>query len=90
MKEVLDVLSNVSGVPRAEMDGILVQVKANHARLAACVLPHKFEPCEQRGTLVHRYRCALCAGEVDMMAQHWYERGLRDGAKVSAGAAVTP
>lgn len=72
--DVRDVLGPISGLSREAMDEIIVEVKANQAKLASC-RRHFFEPMGKRA-FADRYRCSRCKGEVDSSARHWYELGL--------------
>lgn len=77
VKDGLDALSGVSGVPRSGVQAIWEQVKANNALLLACTGPHDFQV---EGEGVHRKeRCALCKGTVDVIHAHWYRKGLEHG-----------
>lgn len=65
------VLSKVSGLPRAEVQELWQQVKANQARLDACPGPHRFDGHGRRD-----YRCSECGGTVSAIAYVWYVAGL--------------
>lgn len=76
----MDALAKISGLPRAELSRIWEEVKANQARLDACTLPHAFEPVPEPKRALPRYHvCTRCQGRVDVIAAHWYARGLVDG-----------
>lgn len=75
MSNSLDTLSRLTGIQRTEMDKIVVEVKANQAKLVAC-RRHAFVVIgEPRYNA--RYRCANCGGEVDSSARFWYEEGRK-------------
>lgn len=70
----------IRGIPRAELQRIWDDVKANNARLDACTGPHEFSDVPpERGTLVRYKVCAKCGGRLDKVHAHWYERGLKHG-----------
>jgi hypothetical protein len=55
-------------------------VKRNQATLASCPGPHDFvrvEPVK----VFSKYRCSLCGGVVDTLAESWYQKGLAHGRK---------
>lgn len=82
---VADALSRVSGISRADMDGIWQEVKANHARLEACAGPHDFSvPHRTVGTLVRDWACSKCGGHVESTHRSWYETGLKHARQESA------
>jgi hypothetical protein len=70
----LDTLSGMTGLTKADMQGILANVRANLARLDTCAV-HRFEAIEP-DRVMSRYRCTHCKGEVDSHAAHWYARGM--------------
>jgi hypothetical protein len=73
----IGVLSDMSGLSRDEVRTIAERVKANHARLAAC-LRHDFDQIAPEATgLRRRFRCRHCGGEIDSTAYHWHEVGRR-------------
>jgi hypothetical protein len=55
------------------------EVKANYAKLQACVGPHGFEDIDPGKTFGKRYRCRLCGGELDGAKVSWYQLGLEHG-----------
>lgn len=78
---VLDALGAVSGLGRPAVDSILVEVRANLAKLDAC---HRHDfvgvadgaiKCKD-GLAYQRYRCTNCGGKVDAHAARWYRLGL--------------
>lgn len=55
-------------------------VKANHAKLDACVGPHDFSiPYRAHGTLVMDWECTKCHGYTCSIHVHWYKAGLAHG-----------
>lgn len=64
-------------ITKAEADAILAEVKANHARLAACVGPHGFQPISK--DFMARFECIRCHGTVSADQGRWYQRGLAHG-----------
>ena len=76
MADGIAALSSLTGLPRAEVESLAAQVKANHARLNDCAW-HEFHPIAGRDRLRKRYRCARCGGEVDSHAYYWHEQGRR-------------
>jgi hypothetical protein len=73
----LEALSEISGVPRAEVKAIWEDVKANQARLNTCARPHDFRQ-DEPGTLRSKWTCALCGGKVTSREARWYILGLED------------
>ncbi|WP_431023812.1 hypothetical protein [Halomonas sp. H5] len=76
------VLSDLTGLPREEVQSIAERVKANLARLEACPY-HEFEAiaASEAGLRLSRrprYRCRHCGGEIDSTAYHWHEMGRRE------------
>lgn len=63
---------------RATAQTILAEVRANHAKLNAC-LYHEFEliygykPTDFK----RRYACVHCGGTIDGSAYYWHEQGRR-------------
>ena len=56
-----DKLSEATGIPRKELDGIWRDVKDNHKRLADCSGPHEFEPDPtDRRPILKRHVCKKC------------------------------
>ena len=77
-----DKLSEATGIPRKELDGIWRDVKDNHKRLADCSGPHEFEPDPtDRRPILKRHVCKKCGGWVDAIHAHWYTHGLEHGRK---------
>ena len=61
---------------------ILIEVRANLARLAGCVAQsHNFVPCEfVRGTQIpRRHECTVCHGTLDAVQVRWYQTGVEHG-----------
>lgn len=80
---VLDALGSVSGLGRPAVDSILVEVRANLAKLDACSR-HEFVgvketaigPSKNGGWVYRDFLCANCGGKVDAHAERWYRIGL--------------
>ena len=72
----LEVLGKVSGLGTEEAKRIFEEVKANHARLAACER-HDFEPIDAAKRR-SPHRCRRCGGELNALNVSWYNRGLAD------------
>ena len=70
----IGVMSQVSGLSRADVLSIAEQVKANHAKLNSCAY-HEFAPILPLVPVRQRYRCINCGGEIDAIAHMWHERG---------------
>lgn len=84
MSDSLDKLSQATGLGRQTMLDIWEHVKANQARLDGCPgtalsRAHAFEDIAPDKKLGKKYRCRLCAGEIDARAYHWYAMGLEHG-----------
>ncbi len=79
MTTAIDVLSKVSGVPRAEALALWEQVRANSARLKGCEGPHEFVEHEKTGALVRSYRCTKCEGTMPAHDKRRYDEGLEHG-----------
>lgn len=78
--KILDTLCKVSRTSRPELDKIWQEVKANQAKLDACLGPHDFS-IEYRkiGNFVRDYQCTKCSGHIQSGDKRWYERGLKHG-----------
>jgi len=74
---VLDALSEVSGLSKAETEKIFETVKANIKRLNECSGPHDFEKVGEGFRAI--YRCKKCAGEISQRDHGWYAKGLDHG-----------
>lgn len=75
----VNVLSDITGLPREEVASIAEQVKANHERLNGCDY-HEFRAMSAseaglRASRSQRYRCIHCQGEVDSTAYRWHQIG---------------
>lgn len=67
---------------KEEAKAIFEQVKANHAKLAACKGPHNFQTYGDQNSPLRAFkkkRCELCLGELNELDVIWYERGLKHG-----------
>jgi hypothetical protein len=67
---------------RKLVDEVFASVKHNHATLASCQGPHDFVRVEP-DKLFSKYRCSLCGGVVDTVAEGWYQKGLAHGRKTA-------
>jgi hypothetical protein len=64
---------------------IAQEVRANHALIDGCLLPHDFVPIEDKRRLFARKeKCGKCGGIVDFSAAMWYKRGMIDGVAASS------
>lgn len=70
------VMSEMSGLSRADVLSIAEQVKDNHAKLNSCSY-HEFEPILPLARVGQKYRCIWCGGEIDAHAYYWHEQGRR-------------
>lgn len=77
IQDGLQALSNVSGLPRAEVKSIFSEVKANLAALEACP-KHQFEDVTPEELLRKKFRCTRCGGTIGRQEYNWYQRGLKD------------
>jgi hypothetical protein len=75
-----EVLSRVSGLPKAEVDAIWQQVQANKKLLDSCPR-HDVKPLASSltGGFFREYRCDYCGGKVSAGDARWYQRGLEHG-----------
>ncbi len=66
---------------REEMQQIILDVRANQAKLDGC-RRHVFEDTGKRriGAL---YQCRNCGGEANSEKVHWYEMGLKHSAEAT-------
>lgn len=77
----VEVLSNLSGLSRHDIQQIWIEVKENQSKLNGCPRPHDFQTDvtmterEQR----MRLRCTTCGGALDTPSVSWYMKGLEDG-----------
>lgn len=78
VKDGLEALSKVSGVPRKEVDEIYQKVKENKARLDSCELPHDFHTIRENGRFPRKAFCKKCLGVVDVVNANFYKQGLED------------
>jgi len=82
---VSDALSRVSGISKADIQGIWEAVKANNAKLDACVGPHKFTIPSGRREYMDDIICEFCGGKISASGKSWYEKGLEHGKKMHDG-----
>lgn len=67
---------------KEEAEALLDQVKANKARLDACVGSHSFRQMPMHTGVLFKLlgeRCSKCGGEVGTSEALWYKRGLAHG-----------
>lgn len=79
MSDGLDRLAGFSGQSRQSREallGIWESVRANQAKLEACLL-HDFG--ELQNKMGARYTCRNCGGHADASAVSWYQAGLAHG-----------
>ena len=77
MADSLDKISAATGLNRETMLGILADVKANGAKLAACQRHEFFS--ESPGKMGAKWRCTACGGTVSGTNAHWYSLGRKHG-----------
>ena len=73
------VLSEITGLPKGEIQSIMELVQANHRKLDSCPY-HEFEAIPKDQGMLSRqsaYRCIHCGGEVDQQRYRWHELGRR-------------
>lgn len=65
---------------KSEADALWAKIKANQSVLASCAGPHDFSiDFAPTKTFGKRWRCSRCQGEIDSIANIYYEEGLRHG-----------
>lgn len=69
-----EAMSNISGLPRAEVLSIWEQVKANHAKLRNCKR-HRFPEGDVK--IGQKMVCLECGGEMDLTRIGEYIRGYQ-------------
>lgn len=69
-------LSEISGISTSEVETIIVKVKENHRLLAGCSR-HTFGLPVNEKPFGGHWKCMTCGGEVDAMARHWYQLGMK-------------
>lgn len=72
------VMSEISGLPRGEIEAIAAQVKANQSKLDGCAY-HEFERLITAPPGRETYGCKHCRGTVDVIRYRWHELGRRPG-----------
>ena len=77
--QALDVLANVSGMKKEEVQRAFDEAKENVRKLRSCEGPHDFEKVNDGLYLRAQYRCKKCGGLVRGHDYHWYEEGLKHG-----------
>jgi hypothetical protein len=92
MNKTIQQVGEMVGIPAKETDQILVQVRANTAKLEGCEGPHDFsialdrytkEPIANPTPQQHfgcKWQCFKCGGYVDAINKSWYNRGLNHAA----------
>lgn len=75
----ISLLSRATGLARDDIESIAAAAKANAQRLRDCP-GHDFRPIDAT-RLMPRHRCAVCGGEVDASAAHWYAQGRAHAAR---------
>jgi hypothetical protein len=81
---VLETITEVTGVKRPDLDSIFQKVKANSKTLEECAGPHDFSICLDRRSELPvekpvfgcKWKCAKCGGIVEGTVKLWYDRGL--------------
>jgi len=82
-RTVIDVLSDIAHLSKADIGQIIKDVKANQALLNGCKTPHDFVaiPPETKKGLVRDFVCTKCRGKLEAMKARWYIEGLEHGRK---------
>ncbi|MFY9479159.1 MAG: hypothetical protein WAQ08_16055 [Aquabacterium sp.] len=80
----LGVMADLTNRPRADMDALWAEVKANHAKLQACrrhdfVRPAGIVPINAKLT------CRACDGWASPSDARWYDLGLAHASRYPAG-----
>lgn len=74
MTDSLNKIAKFTGLSRGDMDDILAQVRANHAKLASCKR-HRFEG-GKRMKLGMKCECLNCGGTMSLTDAGWYIEGF--------------
>ena len=69
----LDKIAKFTGLTRSDMDDILVQVRANHAKLDGCKR-HRFDG-GKKVALGMKCVCLDCGGTMSLTDAGWYVKG---------------
>jgi len=77
--KAFEALSNISGLPKKEVNKIWEEVKANQKLLKECKRPHLFTPIDDVNKINCKYECAKCKGIVTQAIAKAYIEGFRDG-----------
>lgn len=72
-EDVRGILSNLSGLPKSEVDRLWGEVKANSATLNAC--PQHLFP-EGKVRMGDKLTCVHCKGTVSLTDAGWYVKGF--------------
>lgn len=91
--DVKETLSELTGVKPSEIDSILLEIKANTAKMESCPLHdfsivldrHTKQPLENPSPVQRfgaKFKCVRCGGVVDGLARIWYEKGVSDASNV--------
>jgi hypothetical protein len=100
MNKTIQQVGEMVGIPAKETDQILVQVRANTAKLEGCEGPHDFsialdrytkQPIENPTPQQHfgcKWKCSKCGGYVDAINKSWYNRALKDGRRAAMAEAA--
>lgn len=73
---LVDVMADITGLPREEVASIADQVKANQAKLKGCKW-HDFELMDSAPKYRTEYKCKHCLGTIDVSAYRWHEVGRK-------------
>lgn len=73
-------IEQISGIPVAKQQLLLLEVRENHKKLESCKL-HDFQgPVETIGvghSVNQKFFCSNCGGSVGFREYHWYKLGLQ-------------
>ena len=74
MADGLDRIAQVTGLSRGDVDDILVQVRANQAKLSGCK-QHRFDG-GKTVKLGMKCECLACGGTISLTDAGWYIKGF--------------
>jgi len=76
---VVEVLSNISGIDRKQVKSIFEEVLANNKLINGCPGPHIFTIAAGRRKIADDSICEVCGGRISSSDKSWYEKGLAHG-----------
>ena len=75
MNDGRKVLSEISGIPKKEIDKIWKEVKENKKLLDSCDF-HSFSIEVKPNVGISRWQCVNCKGVVSNQDKNWYQLGI--------------